>query len=92
MSSDSELNTKVSVCSRNQYTGKTERILPAGTDSLADGVSAYVAGEQQLSQGAQALTQIQGALSTLTAALDGEGETTEDLVADQMHWHREQNP
>lgn len=52
-----------------------------GTHDLADGVSAYVAGEQQLSQGAQALTQIQGALSTLTAALDGEGETTEDLVA-----------
>lgn len=82
LSSDSELNTKVSQFAQgintlaagvNSYT--------AGTDSLADGVSAYVAGEQQLSQGAQALTQIQGALSTLTAALDGEGETTEDLVA-----------
>ena len=82
LSSDSELNTKVSLFAQgintlaagvNSYT--------AGTDSLADGVSAYVAGEQQLSQGAQALTQIQGALSTLTAALDGEGETTEDLVA-----------
>lgn len=82
LSSDSELNTKVSQFAQgintlaagvNSYT--------AGTDSLADGVSAYVAGEQQLSQGAQALTQIQGALSTLNAALDGEGETTEDLVA-----------
>ena len=82
LSSDSELNTKVSLFAQgintlaagvNSYT--------AGTDSLADGVSAYVAGEQQLSQGAQALTQIQGALSTLTAALDGEGETTEDLIA-----------
>ena len=82
LSSDSELNTKVSQFAQgintladgvNNYT--------AGTDSLADGVSAYVAGEQQLSQGAQALTQIQGALSTLNAALDGEGETTEDLVA-----------
>ena len=82
LSSDSELNTKVSQFAQgintladgvNNYT--------AGTDSLADGVTAYVAGEQQLSQGAQALTQIQGALSTLNAALDGEGETTEDLVA-----------
>lgn len=82
LSSDSELNTKVSQFAQgintlaagvNSYT--------AGTDSLADGVSAYVAGEQQLSQGAQALTQIQGALSTLNAALDGDGETTEDLVA-----------
>ena len=82
LSSDSELNTKVSQFAQgintlaagvNSYT--------AGTDSLAAGVTAYVAGEQQLSQGAQALTQIQGALSTLAAALDGEGETTEDLVA-----------
>lgn len=82
LSSDSELNTKVSQFAQgintlaagvNSYT--------AGTDSLADGVTAYVEGEKQLSQGAQALTQIQGALSTLTAALDGEGETTEDLVA-----------
>lgn len=52
-----------------------------GTHDLADGVTAYVAGEQQLSQGAQALTQIQGAINTLYAAVDGEGETTEDLLA-----------
>ena len=82
LSSDSELNTKVSQFAQGINTlASGVNSYTAGTDSLADGVTAYVAGEQQLSQGAQALTQIQGALSTLNAALDGEGETTEDLVA-----------
>lgn len=82
LSKSSELNTKAAqfaagintlAAGVNSYT--------AGSDALADGITAYVAGEQQLSAGAQSLTQIQSAVNTLSAALDGQGEITEDLVA-----------
>ncbi len=52
-----------------------------GTNALADGVTAYIGGEQQLAAGAAKLSQlssctktVQGAISQLNAAIDGEGE------------------
>ena len=57
-----------------------------GTNALADGVTAYIGGEQQLAAGAAKLSQlssglktVQGAISQLNAAIDGEGSATEDI-------------
>ena len=57
-----------------------------GTNALADGVTAYIDGEQQLAAGAAKLSQlssglktVQGAISQLNAAIDGEGSATEDI-------------
>lgn len=62
-----------------------------GTNALADGVSAYIAGEQQLSAGAAQLStlstglqQVQEAIATINAAVDGEGENDIKAGAAQL--------
>ena len=62
-----------------------------GTNALADGVTAYIGGEQQLAAGAAKLSQlssglktVQGAISQLNAAIDGEGAATEDIQVGNM--------
>ena len=60
----------------------------SGTISLSDGVKSYVAGEEQIAAGAgqlttlkEGLTEIKTAITTLHEAVDGKGNSSEDIYA-----------
>lgn len=87
LGSDGELNGSVT-----EYVNGVNKVVKGvqdytdGTNALADGVTAYIGGEQQLAAGAAKLRQlssglktVQGAISQLNAAIDGEGSATEDI-------------
>ena len=92
MGKDGALNVQVT-----EYVNGVNKVVKgvedytAGTVSLADGVTNYVAGEEQIANGAKQLSTLQSGLveikSAITAlhnAVDGKGETTEDIyVASQ---------